>query len=314
MAFFTFINYNFVMDYQKTLEELWKECESNNIVRLSNIEKEYSLEGELYAKVENKNLTGSIKDLTALQMVEDAIKEGKIKEDTIFIEATSGNTGISISYIAKKLGLKAIIVMPSSMSLNRRKMIVSYGGELLLIDGGMKQCEDKVKELLENDSRYICLSQFTNKSNPKVHFLKTGPRIHKTLPELDYIVAGIGTGGTISGIGMYYKTNNINTSIIGLEPQESPLITKGSAGKHLIQGIGANFVPETYLSQYVDEVRTVKGEEAVKIKETIKNLEGIDVGISSGASLLGVIEILKENKGKKAIAIFPDNGNRYNEI
>ena len=314
MAFFDSINYNLIMNYQKTLEELWKECETNNIVRLSNIEKEYGLEGELYAKVENKNLTGSIKDLTALQMVEDALKEGKIKEDTIFIEATSGNTGISISYIAKKLGLKAIIVMPSSMSLNRRKMIISCGGELLLIDGGMKQCEDKVKELLENDSRYICLSQFTNKSNPKVHFLKTGPRIHKELPDLDYIVAGIGTGGTISGTGMYYKTNKLKTTIIGLEPLESPLITKGEAGKHLIQGIGANFVPKTFLSEYVDKVITAKGEDAVKMRKTIKNLEGIDVGISSGANLLGAIETLKENKGKKVLAIFPDNGNRYNEI
>lgn len=301
-------------NYLKKLNELKNKVLNARMVRLFAIEKQYHLQGELYAKIEDKNLTGSIKDIPAIEMFIAAYKDHKINDKTIFIESTSGNMGISISYIAHYLGLKAIIVMPSSMSKQRRDLIKNVGGELLLIEGGMKECSLKVDELLKNDEHYLCLSQFNNLANPLSHFYITGPEIYQAIDNIDYIVAGIGTGGTISGIGKYFKKMNADTKIIGLEPSESPLLTKGFANKHKIQGIGANFVPKTFLKQYVDEIMTIDSDDAIKMREIIFHLENINVGISSGANLCGGIKILKEHPHSKVVVIFPDNGDRYDEI
>lgn len=298
------------MNFEKIIKSLWQACSHNKIVRLQNIEKLYHLDGFLYAKVEDENLTGSIKDRTALQMVEDAFKAGRINKNTIFIEATSGNTGISLAYIARELNLKCLIVMPSSMSIERREMIAKYDADLLLVDGGMKECEAKVNELLNSDKRYLCLGQFDNLSNPKAHYLYTAPQI-ATYGQFDYIVAGIGTGGTISGVGQYFKDNGLNSKIIGVEPMESPLLTKGFSSQHLIQGIGANFIPKTYNYDVVDEIICCPGQEAINLMNVLKKEENIKVGISSGAAIYCAIEILKKNPHTKVMAILPDNGDRY---
>jgi cysteine synthase A len=245
-------------------------------------------------------------------MMLDAAKEGLIKEDTVFIEATSGNMGISISYLAREIGLKALIVMPSSMSVERREMIKRNGGELLLIEGGMKQCEEEVENLLKTRPNFLKLSQFENLSNPKAHYLTTAPEIQR-YGHFDYIVMGIGTGGTISGIGGYFKEKGFGTKIIGVEPEASPLLTKGQAGPHKIQGIGANFIPKTLNKDIIDEIIDVDGDKAILLAKDLKE-KGISVGISSGAALLGALEIDKKTKGKKILVIFPDNGDRYHGI
>lgn len=301
-------------NYLDKLNELKSQVLNARIVRLEAIEKEFHLQGEIYAKIEDKNLTGSIKDIPALEMFISAYKNNKLDDKTILIEPTSGNMGISISYIAHYLGLKAIIVMPSSMSKQRRDLIKKAGGELLLIDGGMKECTDKVEELLNNEKHYLCLSQFNNLANPMSHFCITGPEIYKEIKDVDYIVAGIGTGGTISGIGKYFKSIKSETKIVGLEPEESPLLTLGYAGKHKIQGIGANFRPNTFLKEYVDEIIAINSDEAIQMRETIFHLENINVGISSGANLCGGIKLLKEHPFSKVVVIFPDRGDRYDEI
>ncbi len=301
-------------NYLDKLNELKSKVLNAPLIRLSSIEEEFHLQGEIYAKREDKNLTGSIKDIPALEMFISAYNNNKLDEDTILIEPTSGNMGISISYIAHYLGLKAVIVMPRTMSKQRRDLIKNAGGELLLIEGGMKECSDKVNELLISDQKYLCLSQFNNLANPLSHFHITGPEIYENLKDVDYIVAGIGTGGTISGIGQFFKSINAPTKIIGLEPKESPLLTKCYASQHKIQGIGANFVPRTFLKQYVDEIITVSSDDAIKMREILFHIEKINVGISSGANLWGGIKILKEHPHSKVVVIFPDNGDRYDEI
>lgn len=295
------------MDYISKINSLFDKLEKDNIKKLP-----FGENNEIFAKVENKNLTGSIKDRPALMMMLDAAKEGLIKDDTVFIEATSGNMGISISYLAKEIGLKALIVMPSSMSVERREMIKHNGGELLLIEGGMKQCEDEVENLLKTRPNYLKLSQFENLSNPKAHYLTTGPEIEK-YGHFDYIVMGIGTGGTISGVGRYFKEKGSETKMVGVEPSASPLLTLGKAGPHKIQGIGANFVPKTLNREIIDEVIDVDGDKAIETARALKE-KGISVGISSGAALLGALEIDKKEKGKKILVIFPDNGDRYHGI
>lgn len=299
------------MNKNEMILYLWSKMSGNNIVRLFNIEKEYRLDFELYAKVENQNLTGSIKDKTALQMIEDALNAGIINDETVFVEPTSGNTGISIAYIASYLGLSSLIIMPNSMSVERRNKIKQFGGNLLLVQGGMKECVEKAKELANNNKNYLILSQFTNQSNPKAHYLHTAKEINQSIKDLDYIFAGIGTGGTISGIAQFYKEKKLHTRIIGIEPLESPLLTKGVFGPHLIQGIGANFIPETLCIKNIDGIVDVPSDDSINMAKEIRNKESLDIGISSGAALLGAIKYLKQNKAKKVLIIFPDKGDRY---
>ena len=295
------------MNYIEKITALFERLDKTNIKKIP-----YGENNEIFAKIENTNLTGSIKDRPALMMMLDAAKAGLIKDDTIFIEATSGNMGISISYLAKEIGLQAKIVMPSSMSVERREMIQKNGGDLLLINGGMKQCEDEVENLLKTNPNYLKLSQFENLSNPKAHYETTAPEI-ASFGEFDYIVMGIGTGGTISGVGKYFKEKGFATKMIGVEPEASPLLTKGQAGPHKIQGIGANFIPKTLNREIIDEIIDVDGDKAIALAKDLKE-KGISVGISSAAALLGALEIDKKEKGKKILVVFPDNGNRYNGI
>lgn len=295
------------MNYIEKITALFERLDKNNIIKLP-----YGSKNEIFAKVENGNLTGSVKDRPALQMMLDAAKKGLINDKTVFIEATSGNMGISISYLAKEIGLQAKIVMPSSMSVERREMIQKNGGDLLLINGGMKQCEDEVENLLKTNPNYLKLSQFENVSNPLAHYRTTAPEI-EAFGHFDYMVMGIGTGGTISGVGRYFKEKGIDTKFIGVEPEASPLLTKGQAAPHKIQGIGANFIPKTLDREILDEVIDVDGDKAILLAKELKE-KGISVGISSAAALLGALEVDKKTEGKKILVVFPDNGNRYNGI
>lgn len=286
---------------------------NTKLVRLAKLEKLFNLEFQIYAKVENTNPTGSIKDRAVHNMLLEYKNDGTLKEGGTIIEATSGNTGISLSYFSKVFNYRCIIVMPESVSLQRREIIKSYGAELVLLKGGMKECNDKALSLLKEIPNSFIFSQFENINNPLAHYKGTGPEILHDLADVDYVFGGIGTGGTISGIGKFFKEAKPDTRIIGIEPEESPLLTKGVAGPHLIQGIGANFIPNTFLKENVDEVIATKGLEAIEMAKKIREVEGIDIGISSGASLLGAINYIKSNnlKGKKVVAIFPDKGDRY---
>lgn len=285
---------------------------NTKLVRLAEVEKHFQVENALYAKVEASNPSGSVKDRAVYQMLLDYQAEGKLKEGTTIVEATSGNTGIALGYYSKVFNYKLIIVMPASMSQQRRDMIQSYGAELCLISGGMAQCEEHAKELVKQIPNSFEFKQFDNPSNPKAHYLTTGPEIATDLPKVNMFFAGIGTGGTISGTGKYLKEKG-NVKVVGVEPFESPLLTKGVAGGHLIQGIGANFIPNTYDKNVVDDIIDVKGEEAIKMAKFLRNTGDFDVGYSSGAALLGAINYLKDNgiKGKNVVIIFPDKGNRY---
>ena len=285
---------------------------NTKLVRLAEVEKHFQVENALYAKVESSNPSGSVKDRAVYQMLLDYRAEGKLKEGTTIVEATSGNTGIALGYYSKVFNYKLIIVMPASMSQQRRDMIQSYGAELCLISGGMAQCEEHAKELVKQIPNSFEFKQFDNPSNPKAHYLTTGPEIATHLPEVNMLFAGIGTGGTISGTGKYLKEKG-DVKVIGVEPFESPLLTKGVAGGHLIQGIGANFIPNTYDKNVVDDIVDVNGEEAIKMAKFLRNTGDFDVGYSSGAALLGAINYLKDNgiKGKNVVIIFPDKGNRY---
>ena len=285
---------------------------NTKLVRLAEVEKHFHVENALYAKVEASNPSGSVKDRAVYQMLLDYQAEGKLKEGTTIVEATSGNTGIALGFYSKVFNYKLIIVMPASMSQQRRDMIQSYGAELCLISGGMAQCEEHAKELVKQIPNSFEFKQFDNPSNPKAHYLTTGPEIATHLPKVDMFFAGIGTGGTISGAGRYLKEHG-DVKVIGVEPFESPLLTKGVAGGHLIQGIGANFIPNTYDKNVVDDIVDVKGEEAINMAKFLRNTGDFDVGYSSGAALLGAINYLKDNgiKGKNVVIIFPDKGNRY---
>jgi len=283
------------------------------LVRLVNIEKEFSLANEIYAKNEASNPSGSIKDRAVYQMLLDYQADGTLIPGGVIVEATSGNTGISLSYFAKIFNYKAVIVMPSSMSVERRNMIASYGATLVLVDGGMKESNLKALEIVNSTPNSFIFNQFKNPSNPKAHYLETAKEIDESLKDIDYIVAGIGTGGTITGIGKYFKERNYKTRIIGVEPFESPLLNKGQAGPHKIQGIGANFIPDILDLNVVDEILDIKGDEAIKNAYLIKELDNISCGYSSGASLGGALELIKKYnlKNKKIVVIFPDSGNRY---
>ena len=267
----------------------------------------------VYAKLEKQNPIGSIKDRAVYQMLNDYMAEGKLKKGDTVIEPTSGNTGIALAALANYFELQAIIVMPYSSSLQRRELIKAYGGELILVNGGMKECEEKAKELSQMIKRSIILGQFENQSNEKTHYLYTSKEIEKELPNIDVIICGIGTGGTISGIGRYFKEVNNKIEIIGVEPVESSLLTKGKASEHKIQGIGPNFIPKILNLDVIDRIIPVSYKDSLMNCKIITLLEGYLVGYSSGAVLQACNQLLEEEgyKNKKILLILPDTGDRY---
>jgi len=286
------------------------------LLRLNNIEKKLNLNVTLLAKVEYFNPSGSVKDRVALSMIEDAEKKGILHHDSVVIEPTSGNTGIGLASVCAAKGYKCILVMPENMSKERIKLIKAYGADVVLSpkEKGMKGAVEKAEELSKTYESSFIPSQFENPSNPEIHYKTTGPEIYKnTNKKVDIFVAGIGTGGTISGVGKYLKEQNKNIKIIGVEPNDSPLLTKGKAGPHKIQGIGANFVPNTLNKNYIDEFLTATTEESYEYARMAGKYEGILVGISSGAALAQAVKVAQrnENNGKTIVVLLPDSGDRY---
>jgi cysteine synthase A len=286
------------------------------ILELTNIQKEFSLNAKIYAKLELFNPAGSIKDRVALSMINEAEKEGTLKKGSTIIEPTSGNTGIGLCSVAASRGYKVIIVMPDTMSKERQLLMKAYGAELVLTDGklGMKGAIEKANELQKQIPESIIAGQFENPANPKAHLETTGPEIwNDTDGQIDIFVAGIGTGGTITGTGKYLKSKNSNIKIVGIEPASSPLLSKGISGPHELQGIGANFIPSILDKTIYDEILLVENENAYKIARLIGKKEGVLVGITSGAATWAAIQLAlrPENKGKKIVTLLPDTGDRY---
>ena len=267
--------------------------------------------GDVYAKLESKNPAGSVKDRAGFYIVKDGIERGLIEENGVIVEATSGNTGIGLAYTTEALSLRFVAVMPDNMSVERIALMKKYGADVVLtpVCDGMAGAVNKAKEIAENGG-YIA-GQFSNPAGTLAHVETTAPEIFRDLPEVDYIVAGVGSGGTAMGLKKYILANNLKTKIIGVEPAESPLITKGVSAPHLIQGIGANFIPDLVDVNLLDEVRTVRGEDAVRAVKEIYTLSGEKCGISSGAAYLVAKDIKAENPSKTVLAIFPDGGDRY---
>lgn len=277
------------------------------LVKMSNINE------NIYLKLEKFNIGGSIKDRAVLGMIEDKINNGEITEGDTIVEATSGNTGIALAMIGQLKKLKIIIIMPESMSKERIDLMKAYGARVILTSAklGMQGSIDKADELINNNKSYKSLMQFENKSNPKKHYETTGKEIFKELPDMDIFVCGIGTGGTISGVGKYLKEMNSNIKIIGVEPLDSPLISKGYSGAHKIQGIGANFIPKNLDMNVIDEIITVSNDDAINTIKYIGIKEGILVGISSGANVYASLEVSKNNRDKKIVTISPDGIEKY---
>ncbi|MDY3118245.1 MAG: cysteine synthase A [Peptoniphilus sp.] len=266
--------------------------------------------GRIYAKVEKNNPAASIKDRVAYGMIEDAINRGALKPGMKIVEPTSGNTGIALAMVGKQLGYDVSIVMPASMSDERKALIRSFGAELILIeDGGMQAAVDKAKEMAAGGD-YFMPDQFNNPANPRIHELTTGPEILNALKDIAVFVAGIGTGGTVTGVGRALKAKNPHTRIVGVEPEESPLITQNKANSHKIQGIGANFIPGNYDPSVVDEVMTVRGDDAIAMAKKLSAEEGLSVGISSGANVLAARKLLETYEGN-IVTVLPDAAERY---
>lgn len=286
------------------------------LLRLNNIEKEMQLSGKLFAKLEMFNPAGSAKDRVGLNMINDAQNKGLINKDTVIIEPTSGNTGIGLCAVCAARGLKVIIVMPDTMSLERRLLMKAYGAELVLTDGklGMSGAVSKAEDLHKEIKNSIIAGQFTNNANPKAHFNTTGPEIYNALDgKVDVFVAGVGTGGTITGVGEYLKSKNKDLKVVAIEPKGSALLSGEQAGPHGLQGLGANFIPQILNTGIYDEIIKVSDEDAYKFGKLMAQKEGILVGVSSGAALYGAVLLAekKEYKDKNIVVLLPDTGERY---
>jgi len=286
------------------------------LVEVQRVAARHALRARLLVKLESYNPAGSVKDRTALAMVEAAELDGKLSQGATIVEATSGNTGVGLAFISAVKGYKAIIVMPETMSIERRRLVAAYGAEVVLTPGaeGMKGALAKAEEIRLNTPGAVTLGQFVNPANPQVHFNTTGVEIaHDTDGKVDVLVAGVGTGGTVSGAGFYLKTQNSSIRIVAVEPTDSPVLSGGQAGAHKIQGIGAGFIPDTYNPAVVDEVMQVTNEEAYEAARLLGRKEGLLCGVSSGAAFHAAISLAQkpENEGKTIVAILPDTGERY---
>ena len=267
----------------------------------------------LFVKLEKTNPGGSIKDRAALYMINGAEEKGILNKDSVLVEATSGNTGIALAMAGKLKGYKVIIIMPDTMSIERRQLVKAFGAELILTEGakGMAGSIEKANELLDKNPNYICLGQFDNEDNPRAHYETTGPEILKEVKDVSFIVAGIGSGGTIVGAGKFLKEKNKEIKVIGIEPKSSPLITENKSGPHKIQGIGANFIPKIYDKDIVDKVITVSDEDSYETVRLIANKLGILIGISSGANIFGAMKLSDENPDKIIVTVAPDGVDKY---
>lgn len=301
------------MNIYKSIDEL---IGKTPLLELSNLEKEYKLKAKIYAKLESFNPAGSAKDRVALSMIKDAEEKGLLKEGSVIIEPTSGNTGVGLASLGSVRGYRVILTMPDTMSVERRNLLKAYGAELYLTEGskGMAGAIEKANELAKEIKGSFIPSQFENKANPDAHYRTTGPEIYEdTEGQLDIFIASVGTGGTLSGTGKYLKEKNSDIKVVAVEPSDSPLLSEGKAAPHKIQGIGANFIPDTLDRSIYDEVIPVTSEDAFEMGRFLAKHEGVLSGISSGAALYAALTLAKlpENEGKIIVVLLPDTGERY---
>lgn len=300
----------------KICTDISKAVGKTPLVRFKSLEKAFNLEAKIYAKIEAKNPAGSAKDRVALYMINDAEEKGMLKPGATIIEPTSGNTGIGLAAIGLSRGYKVILTMPETMSIERINLLKAYGAQVVLTEGskGMKGAIEKAEEIAANTKNSFIPGQFDNPANPVAHYMTTGPEIYEALDgDTDIFVAGVGTGGTITGTGRYLKEHNPDTKVVAIEPYNSPLLSGGKAGPHGLQGIGANFVPSILDTSIYDEIITVREDDAYEKGRLVASLEGFLVGITSGAAIHGAVTLAlrPENRGKNIVALLPDTGDRY---